>query len=119
MNPMVSSAIVVMDKNWTKYNSLQLELRRRLVAGLLVGANYTYGIKKTVAASHARVRRASRSMRRTTATSPHAFKMNWDYEIPIGRGQRFGVDMNPVLDAIVGNWQFSGNGPRQDATATG
>ena len=68
MNPMVSSANVVMDNNWTKYNSLQLELRRRLSQGLLIGANYTYGIKKHVAARPRWRRRASRSMSRTTAT---------------------------------------------------
>ena len=39
-----------MDKNWTKYNSLQVDLRRRLSQGLLVGANYTYGIQGVVAA---------------------------------------------------------------------
>ena len=46
MNPMVGGTFVVADENWTKYNSLQVELRRRLSQGLLVGANYTYGIKK-------------------------------------------------------------------------
>ena len=53
MNPMVSSANVVMDNNWTKYNSLQLELRRRLSQGLLIGANYTYGIKESSLLDHA------------------------------------------------------------------
>jgi hypothetical protein len=30
------------------------------------------------------------------------------YEIPVGRGKRFGSDMPKVLNAIVGNWQTSG-----------
>ena len=109
MNPMVSSANVVMDNNWTKYNSLQLELRRRLSQGLLVGANYTYGIKEsslltTLAAPRAEVDVSD------DRNSPHAFKVNWDYELPIGRDRRFGSDMNHVLNAIVGGWQFSGSG---------
>ena len=29
------------------------------------------------------------------------------YEPPFGRGHRFGWDMNPVLNAIVGGWQLS------------
>ncbi len=109
MNPMVSSANVVMDNNWTKYNSLQLELRRRLSKGLLIGANYTYGIKEsslltTLASPRAEVDVSD------DRNSPHAFKLNWDYELPLGRDRRFGSNMNPVLNAIVGGWQFSGSG---------
>jgi hypothetical protein len=109
MNPMVSSSNVVMDNNWTTYNSLQMELRRRLSKGLLVGANYTYGIKKaslltTLAAPRVEVDFSE------DRNSPHAFKMNWDYELPIGRERRFGSNVNPVLNAIVGGWQFSGSG---------
>jgi hypothetical protein len=109
MNPMVSSANVVMDNNWTKYNSLQLELRRRLSRGLLIGANYTYGIKEqsqltTLAQPRVEVDFSE------DRNSPHAFKVNWDYELPIGRDRRFGSNMNPVVNAIVGGWQFSGSG---------
>ena len=109
MNPMVSSANVVMDSNWTKYNSLQLELRRRLSQGLLVGANYTYGIKKQSSLSTLAQPRVEVDFSEDR-NSPHAFKMNWDYELPIGRDRRFGSNMNPVLNAVVGGWQFSGSG---------
>ena len=37
------------DRDYTKFNSLQLEVRRRLSKGLLVSGNYTYGIRKGVA----------------------------------------------------------------------
>ena len=108
MNPMVSGTFVVADENWTNYNSLQLELRRRLSKGLLIGANYTYGIKKQSLQSTLAYPRVEVDFSEDR-NAPHAFKMNWDYELPIGRGRRFGGDMNPVLDMIVGNWQFSGN----------
>ena len=35
-------------------------------------------------------RRASRSTSPDDRNSPHAFKMNWDYELPLGRGRRSG-----------------------------
>jgi hypothetical protein len=35
--------------------------------------------------------------------------MNFTYEIPVGRGRRFGTDMNPIVSGILGNWEFSGN----------
>jgi len=31
------------------------------------------------------------------------------YQIPVGRGRRFGASMNRILDAFVGGWQLSGN----------
>ncbi len=68
MNPAVGGTFVVADQNWTKYNSLQLELRRRLSQGLLVGANYTYGIKKTSQPADAAPTRASKWTSPTTAT---------------------------------------------------
>jgi hypothetical protein len=30
------------------------------------------------------------------------------YALPIGKGKRFGHDMNPVLNAVVGNWEIGG-----------
>ena len=109
MNPMANGTFVVQDRNWTKYNSLQLELRRRFSRGLLVGANYTYGIKKsslltTLAAERVEVDVSD------DRNSPHAFKMNWTYELPLGRGRRFGGNINHVLNTIVGDWEFSGAG---------
>jgi hypothetical protein len=109
MNPMVSGTFVLADENWTKYNSVQLELRRRLSQGLLVSANYTYGIKKTSnqpTLAYPRIEVDASDDR----NSPHSFKMNWDYEIPVGRGRRIGSNMNSVMNLIVGNWQFSGAG---------
>ncbi len=47
MNPRaLGGTWVVQDKNWTKYNALQVDLRRRLAQGLLVSANYTYEDRK-------------------------------------------------------------------------
>src|SRR5690606_38411627 len=41
---------------------------------------------------------------------PHAFRVNWTYEIPVGRGRRFGANWNRAVNAILGNWEFSGTG---------
>ncbi len=30
------------------------------------------------------------------------------WEVPVGRGRRFGTGMNKILDAVVGGWQISG-----------
>ena len=41
---------------------------------------------------------------------PHAFKMLWTYDIPYGRGKRYGANIDPWLDYIIGNWTFAGTG---------
>jgi hypothetical protein len=115
MNPAVAGTFIVTDRDYTKFNSLQLEVRRRLSKGLLVSGNYTYGIRKGVAGTIGTGTNSdNRSIRDErlevdTTDIPHAFKVNWVWEVPVGRGRRFGTDMNRVVDYIVGNWEFSGN----------
>ncbi len=105
MNPAIGNANIMMDGGGTKYNSLQVELRRRLSKGLLVSTNYTYAISKGLSLQTLRLDR----FQVDTTGQPHEFKGNFTYEVPVGRGRRFGTDMNPILNGIVGNWEFSGN----------
>ena len=39
---------------------------------------------------------------------PHIFQASFVYELPIGRGRKFGDQLHPVLDAVVGGWQING-----------
>jgi hypothetical protein len=39
---------------------------------------------------------------------PHVFQASYVYELPVGRGRRFGHDMHPILNAIIGAWQTNG-----------
>ncbi len=47
---------------------------------------------------------------RDTAGVRHAFKMNWTYDIPVGRDRRFGANMHPVLNGMLGGWELDGVG---------
>ena len=38
----------------------------------------------------------------------HAIKMQWDWKVPVGRGEHFGTNMGSFLNGIVGGWQFNG-----------
>ena len=38
----------------------------------------------------------------------HNFNADWVYELPFGQGKRFGSGLSGALNAIVGNWQFTG-----------
>jgi hypothetical protein len=38
----------------------------------------------------------------------HQFNTNWVYELPFGRGKRFGATSAGWLNAFIGGWQWSG-----------
>ncbi len=105
LNPNAGGAQVVTDRNGSRYNSLQVELRRRLSKGLLASASYTYGISKTLSNETIRLDRFEVD----NTQVPHEFKAQWTYELPVGRGRRFGTDLHPIVNGLIGNWEFSGN----------
>lgn len=47
---------------------------------------------------------------RDTGSPQHRFRWNWLYDIPFGRNLKFGGKMSRGLDALIGNWHFSGSG---------
>ncbi len=40
--------------------------------------------------------------------STHQINGNWVYDLPVGRGNRFGANWNKTEDALFGGWRFSG-----------
>jgi hypothetical protein len=38
----------------------------------------------------------------------HQINANWVYDLPFGRGQKFGRDWNRFTDFFLGGWEFSG-----------
>ena len=96
----------------TRYNALQMELRRRFSAGLQFQANYVYG--KQFASNFGRLndplltlRRDQVSLRQTSDPGDitHTFKMNVVYDLPFGDGHKYGAD-NAVLRRLTGGWQI-------------
>ena len=90
---------------FSTYHAMQLELRRRLSHGLAFNGSYQYALEEGSAFLGFHFGRASNP---SNASIRHAFKTQWDWMIPVGRDQRFGRDLNPVLAALVGGWQFNG-----------
>jgi hypothetical protein len=89
---------------YSKYDGLQVELRRRLSKGLEVNANYTF------ARSFVRSRPSFRTPGINTLgdTLEHAFKASWVYELPIGRGKALFGNTGAALDRFIGGWEFHG-----------
>ena len=109
MNPAIGNANILRSAGGSKYHSMQLEYRRRLSQGLLINASYTFARK--IATQLVTIHEPRFYIEDDGV--PHAIRMNWTYELPIGRGRRFGTDMNRIVDLIAGGWELSGTGRYQ------
>jgi hypothetical protein len=92
----------------SRYDSLQLELRRRLSNGLQFDSSYVYGV--ATASSRYSFRRPRLMTENTGAEGNiyHALKATAVWDLPIGRGRRFGSDVSGLMDRIIGGWQVAG-----------
>jgi hypothetical protein len=106
VNPAVSGVGVFTSDAYSKYDALQIELRRRLSRGFQINGSYQYALE----GGSAFLGRHYGRVINQTANVRHAIKVQWDWSVPVGRGRRFGTDMNPILDGILGGWEFNGAG---------
>ena len=112
LNPAIDAAEVTRSAAGSNYHALQIDLRRRMSRGLTATFNYTYAYR--AGSSLQDIHRPRFYLQ--SAAAPHAWKGTWQYEIPVGRGRRFGANFNPWLDGFFGNWEFSGTGRVQIQT---
>jgi hypothetical protein len=104
----LGGAEVVSNGGYTRYNSMQLELRKRLSQGFQFNASYVFGkayISQRFGFRQPRVKVLDTG---TEGGVTHAFKGTWTYELPFGQGRRFGSSAGAVLDRIIGGWSFDG-----------
>jgi hypothetical protein len=108
-NPdLLGGAFLVTNNGFSRYDALQLELKRRLSGGLQVQGSYVYG------QSHVSERYSFRTPLVSLLDSgpiggvTHAFKANWVYELPFGRDRRFAGAAGPWLNRLVGGWSVDG-----------
>lgn len=99
------------------YDGLTIEFRRRLSAGLLVQASYTFGkaLSNTYASSSSVFDQPNtlRDLWLRKGVTPfdirNGFKTNFIYELPVGKGRKFFSSANRWVDGLVGGWGFNGN----------
>jgi hypothetical protein len=120
LNPHVSPLVnnagganVRTNGGFTKYDTLQFMFRRALSDGWALDLNYTAARRRTSVLDTLR-----RPRRETTSTDavPHALKMTASYDVPFGRGRRFGDTINPWLDAVAGGWALNVTGRAQSGS---
>jgi hypothetical protein len=99
----------------SSYHSLQTQLERRLSRGVQLLAAYTWGhaIDDSPGAFDnvsTRVDFANFQLERGNSSLDvrHRFVLSSIYELPFGRGRRFGNDSPAVVDHVLGGWQLNG-----------
>ena len=106
-NPdLLSGGIVTTNVDKTDYNSLQVELRRRLSQGLQFQTSYVFGHgEESVFTTFNRPLFMQRDAG-TTGDLTHNFKANVVYDLPFGRGRRYASNANAVMERLVAGWQL-------------
>jgi hypothetical protein len=100
------------------YHAAQFTLRKRFSQGLLFDFNYTYskamdlGSTPEGATSFSDVILNTWNSRQMKGVSDYdttnQANAYFVYDVPVGRGRRFGGQMNKIVDAFIGGWELTG-----------
>jgi hypothetical protein len=103
----------------SSYNAFQLRVEKRMANGLEVLATYTnskslddssVGTDKLdsafVDARNPNVPQAERSL--SEWDIPQVFQFAYLWQVPVGKGKRWGGNFNSVVNAFLGGWQTNG-----------
>jgi hypothetical protein len=125
--PQFSSLYGWQTRGNSNYNGLQLTLRHAMAAGLQFDFNYTYSKSIDVGSNAERVNGFESSgsslafnSQVINAFSPnlwravsdfdttHQINANWVWDLPFGRGRRWGSGSSSFVNAVFGGWGLNG-----------
>jgi hypothetical protein len=95
-------------------NSYQAQLERRFSGGLMFNASYTYADQKSNGLDLANSSlggvpynpfNPNRDYTQDSWVSRHRFVFYGIYDLPVGRGKKFGSSFSNWADAVIGGWQ--------------
>ena len=97
---------ISLGKAW--YNSLQLIVQKRTSHGLTFTSSYTFSrtmerdefLNDQDPAPHTEIADQDR---------PHIWQFSGVYDLPFGRGKRFGAAASPSVNHLIGGWQLNWN----------
>ncbi|MFN7926021.1 MAG: carboxypeptidase regulatory-like domain-containing protein [Bryobacteraceae bacterium] len=93
-------------KSW--YNSLQTKWERRFSNGLNFTGVYAWGKYLTDGVQYTPFSPLGYDRGRSGDDRKHILTLSTIYDLPFGRGRKFGANMNPILEKIVGGWEMNG-----------
>jgi hypothetical protein len=118
MNSQYSSLAAWSSIGHGNYHAAQLTVRKRFSDDFQFDLNYTFS--KSLDLASAAEQTGAYTDLLVNSWDPwqmwsysdydmrHQFNFNFLWELPLGRGKRWGTNWNPVADAFLGGWQLSG-----------
>jgi hypothetical protein len=103
-----------------RYDALQAVLQKRMSSGLIGQLSYTFSKCMTDSNGFWGASGGQGAASNAFYTDPYNRRLDWSpcywdvkhvltgytvYELPFGKGKKFGSHMNPVAQAVAGNWQ--------------
>lgn len=126
--PQFLGALNVLDSNdVSRYNGLEFIFKRRFTAGLGFQVGYTLSESKDTRSFDPAFTTVARGSAQSAGGTPfdnnnrrfnyapsdfdnrHVLQATYVYELPVGKGRRFGREIPKVLDYVIGGWQLAGN----------
>ena len=114
--PNAPNILYWMFRDQASYQSMQATLTKRFSAGLAFQAAYTWShgigtLNAPYASSNVNYLE-SKATDQVNANSPvnapQRFVANWQWELPFGKGKKFGSSWSSAVDGILGGWRFAG-----------
>jgi hypothetical protein len=119
--PLITNIATTASRGRSDYNALQASVRQRSVNGVEYLASYTLSRTRTnnrgyygsggvqaEGAYWANAYDPDANYGPAFFDARHNFVLSANYELPFGKGRRWGRDASSLVDAIVGGWKLSG-----------
>jgi hypothetical protein len=104
--PQFTAVNYTTNQGWSDYQALQARYERRFSHGFQASVSWTWS-KLLNGLDYLNAGDAMPEKVISTQDRPQRIVENIIYQIPFGRGQRFGSHVNGFVDAVLGGWQIS------------
>ncbi|HEX9928056.1 MAG TPA: carboxypeptidase regulatory-like domain-containing protein [Pyrinomonadaceae bacterium] len=112
---------------YSNYHALQVNLQKRFSDGFSLLTNYVWsklldtggvgnGARASDPTNAEDIFNYDEEYSYSTLDVPHRFTLSSTYELPFGRGKRFGGNVSRLVDFFIGGFQISGTGVYQRGT---
>jgi Carboxypeptidase regulatory-like domain len=107
--PLATSIPLRDSSEWSIYHALQVKLQKRTANGLWLLGTYTWAKALDDQATSFSTKVWDAVTRGPAASDfRHNITVSAVYELPFGKGRKFGSGMNRIEDAVLGGWQING-----------
>lgn len=125
--PQFAGAMNVVDSNdFSTYHALQMQIDKRFSNGLTFQVAYTFAKSLDTRSFDPAFTVAAGGNAQSASSSPfdinnrrynyapsdfdrtHALQSYWVYELPFGRGKKFGGSVSRAANMVIGGWQLAG-----------